>query len=344
MIGKHPPRFVWKLCTCVLALALLSCEERPPQEVEQQQLRRLEGAAMGTYYRISYLGDEPPGLKAGIDSTLEAFNRELSLWVRDSKISVFNRSKEGISLAGTQHFLPNLELARRVSAATSGVYDPTVAPLVQYWGFGTGVRRTTAEIDSVEVRALRLLVGMEHISLEDDFLRKDTVGVALDLNASAKGYGVDLVSGLLNRMNLPNHLVDIGGEMRAGGTKYGRPWRVAIRLPEEDAKAIRSAGTLPLANGRAIATSGNYLEYYRVDGETFSHTINPLTGFVERNRLLSASVLAPDCATADAYATACMVLGPEEALALVERTPELAAYFLVRGEDGALEVVESSRL
>lgn len=162
--------------------------------------------------------------------------------------------------------------------------------------------------------------------------------MALDLNASAKGYGVDLISQLLTQRGRPNHLVDIGGEMRAGGTKNGRPWRVAIRLPEEDALEVAAAGTLPLENGRAIATSGNYLNFYEVDGETYSHTINPRTGYVERNRLLSASILANDCATADAYATACMVLGPDEALRLIEGHPELDGYFLVRAANDSLEV------
>ena len=129
--------------------------------------------------------------------------------------------------------------------------------------------------------------------------------------------------------------------MRAGGTKNGQPWRVAIRLPEENATELAAAGTLPLAEGRAIATSGNYLNFYEVEGEKYSHTIDPRTGLVERNTLLSASVLAGDCATADAFATACMVLGPEAALALIEGRPELEGYFLIGGAGDSLQVVST---
>jgi thiamine biosynthesis lipoprotein len=299
---------------------------------------------MGSYFRVTYMGDSIPGLDERIDSLLDAYNLELSAWVPTSKLTVFNESQEGIDLAQTLHFVPNLELAKRVSRETDGAYDPTIAPLVNYWGFGTGTPRETSEVIMDEVKALLPLVGLGNISMEGTMLRKSSPGVMLDLNASAKGYGVDLISQLLAAAGRPDHLVDIGGEFRSGGNKYGRPWNVAIRLPDADKAKISQAGTLPLSNGRAIATSGNYLNYYEVDGEIFSHTINPKTGLVERNRLLSASVLAPDCATADAYATACMVMGPEKALKLINARPELEGYFLVAGENGGLETVKSSGL
>lgn len=299
---------------------------------------------MGSYYRITYLGDSIPGLQNRIDSLLDAYNLELSAWVPNSKINAFNESESGIDIGGTDHFIPNLDVARRVSKATEGTYDPTVAPLVKYWGFGTGKPRKTATINMLEVNELLLLVGLDKVILEGTMLKKSLPGVELDLNASAKGYGVDLIAQLLTNVDRPNYLVDIGGEMRGGGAKNNRPWNVAIRLPDEDKRKITPAGVLPLSDGRAIATSGNYLSYYNVDGETFSHTINPKTGLVERNRLLSASVFASDCATADAYATACMVVGPERALQLVEANSELEGYFLVRGESGELETVKSSGL
>lgn len=298
---------------------------------------------MGTYYRVTYIGEAIDGLQEQIDSVFVAYNLELSAWEPDSKLNAFNASEVGIDLEGTQHWFPNLEIAQRIYEETDGAYDPTVAPLMHFWGFGTAEHRVSADYDPVEVGALLQRVGMNLISLEGTFLRKEP-GTELDFNASAKGYGVDLVSRLLMDAGRPDHLIDIGGEFRAGGTKYGRDWRVAIRLPDEDRGKVASAGTLPLANGRGIATSGNYLDYYKVGGKTFSHTVNPKTGLTERNRLLSASVLAPDCATADAYATACMVVGPEQAMALVEGKPELEGYFLVRGQDGELEVIKSSGL
>lgn len=328
---------------------LCTCDRAPENAAESpvltpRVLNRLQGEAMGSYFRITYLGDSIPGLREDIDSLLDAYNQELSAWVPTSKLTKFNESSEGVDLENTRHFIPNLELAKRVSRETDGAYDPTVAPLVNYWGFGTGTPRETSEVNLEEVTALLPLVGLGNISMDGTMLRKSMPGVMLDLNASAKGYGVDLISALLAAGGRPDHLVDVGGEMRAGGTKYGRPWNVAIRLPDEDKTKIAQAGTLPLSNGRAIATSGNYLNYYEVEGEVFSHTINPKTGLVERNRLLSASVLAPDCATADAYATACMVLGPERALELINSRPDLEGYFLVAGEDGGLEALKSDGL
>ena len=339
-------RFPLRLLFPFLLFPFLGTCDRA-QKVDTQSppaIHRLSGEAMGSYYRVTYIGDGIPRLQGRIDSLLEAYNLELSAWVPESKLNAFNRSREGIDLAGTRYFLENLELARRVSRETGGAYDPTVSPLVKFWGFGTARPRTTAEATPAEVAALLDLVGLDKISVDGTMLRKAKPGVELDLNASAKGYGVDLVSELLTAADRPDHLIDIGGEMRGGGTKYGKPWNVAIRLPDEDKANIAQAGTLPLSGGRAVATSGNYLNYYKVDGQTLSHTINPKTGYVERGRLLSASVLAPDCATADAYATACMVVGPQRAMALVNEREDLEGYFLVRGEDGGLETVKSAGL
>jgi thiamine biosynthesis lipoprotein len=331
----------------LLTILLSTCDPAPENSAsspEELPLQTLTGEAMGTYYRILYLGEEVEGLVPQIDSLLDAFNQELSAWVPGSLLNQFNESEGGIDLTGSNHFIPNLELARRISVRTQGAYDPTIAPLVKYWGFGGGERRTTAAIDSAEVDRLLELVVLDELTLEEGYLTKPHPEVQLDLNASAKGYGVDLLADLLEKNGRENYLIDVGGEFRAGGDKNGRPWRVAIRLPEEDATTISQAGTLPLAPGQGIATSGNYLNYYKVEGETFSHTINPRTGYVERNALLSASVLAPDCATADAYATACMVLGPKAALELINETPNLEGYFLVGGEDGLMTTVVSNGL
>jgi thiamine biosynthesis lipoprotein len=342
-------RYLLPVVTLLLLPFFCTCDRAPENAAETTiqappPIHRLQGEAMGSYFRVTYVGDSIPGLAERMDSLLEAYNLELSAWVPTSKLTAFNESQEGIDLAQTLHFVPNLELAKRVSRETDGTYDPTIAPLVNYWGFGTGTPRESSEVIMDEVKALLPLVGLGNISMDGTMLRKSKPGVMLDLNASAKGYGVDLISQLLAAAGRPDHLVDIGGEMRAGGNKYGRPWNVAIRLPDEDKAKIAQAGTLPLSNGRAIATSGNYLNYYKVGGEVFSHTINPKTGLVERNRLLSASVLAPDCATADAYATACMVMGPEKALELINARPELEGYFLVAGENGEMETVKSSGL
>lgn len=342
-----------KYWTPFLLLALYACNAPQPSEEKEGDgvvvvdstapIHRFGGEAMGTYYKVIYIGDTLPDIQGQIDSILEAYNQELSAWVPGSILNTFNASPDGVDLGGTLHWLPNLEIAQSVSAETAGAYDPTIAPLVRFWGFGNAAERTSADYDAVELAKLQEKVGMDRIQLEGMFLRKQP-GTELDLNASAKGYGVDLIAAWLTAKGRPDHLVEIGGEFRSGGTKYGRDWRVAVRLPDEDRSRVAAAGTLPLTNGRAIATSGNYEDYYKVDGKTFSHTINPHTGLPERNRLLSASVLAPDCATADAYATACMVVGPEKALELVNRKPDLEGYFLVRGAKGGLQILKSSGL
>ncbi len=334
----------YRTCVPALLVFLLVSGCNAPNDDGYLPAHRINGEAMGSYYRVTYLGEPLPGLQARIDSLLDAYNLELSPWVEESTINAFNRSDTGVSLAPTLHFLPNLELAARVVEETGGTYDPTVAPLVKFWGFGGAEHRTSGVVDTTELDSVRAQVGFSMIRFDDGFLHKMKPGVQLDLNASAKGYGVDLISAMLTAYGRPNHLIDVGGEMRAGGTKNGKPWTVGIRLPDEDATRVAAAGTLPLEQGRAIATSGNYLNFYSVDGETYSHTINPLTGLVERNRLLSASVLADDCATADAYATACMVLGPEAALRLIEGKARLDGYFLVRGANDSLEIVVSSGL
>ena len=328
--------------TLLFPLFFCTCDRADNQPAVSTERQELTGQAMGSYYRVTYIGDSVPNLKYSIDSLLDAYNLELSAWVPNSKISQFNADPRGVDLSGTDHFIPNLNLARQIAEKTNGTYDPTVAPLVNYWGFGTGTPRTTADYDPAEIAALLPLIGLDNIQMKGDSLLKTAPGVQLDLNASAKGYGVDLIAELLNDRGRPDHLIDIGGEMRGGGQKPGGPpWRVAIRLPDEDKTKIAQAGTLPLGGGRALATSGNYLNYYKVDGETFSHTINPKTGLVERNRLLSASVLAPNCATADAYATACMVLGPEAGMELINADDQLEGYFLVRGAAGELTTMRS---
>ena len=136
---------------------------------------------MGSYYRITYLGDSLADIRQSIDSLLDAYNRELSAWVPDSKLSQFNKGDTGVDLTGTLHFLPNLELARTINTQTGGAYDPTVAPLVQYWGFGGGTKRTNTNYDQADIDRLLPLVGMENISVENNYLRKSAPGVQLDI-------------------------------------------------------------------------------------------------------------------------------------------------------------------
>lgn len=298
---------------------------------------------MGTYYSVIYYQtDSLSNLKPSIDSLLIAVNAEVSNWEENSTVSRFNRSEEGLDVSDAAHFLANYELAIGAARATSEAFDPTIMPLVNYYGFGYGPKEVEGGIDTARVLELLDQMGIDKLSMDDDqYLTKTHPQLMLDLGGSAKGYGVDAVSDLLLARGLEIHYVEIGGEVRARGTKPTGPWTVGVNLPEEGAEFAAIVETLPLVD-QAVATSGNYRNYYEEGGQTFSHTINPQTGFPERNRLLSASVFAPNCGLADAYATACMVLGPEEALQLIEQNEELEAYFLVRAEDGGLEARTSA--
>ncbi|PHI18976.1 hypothetical protein CEQ90_15155 [Lewinellaceae bacterium SD302] len=345
----------------LLTIFALSCESTPPEQnkpgeaVQKVATLRLVGETMGTTYSVVLLSGELSAgtdskaylaeLKGTLDSALVALNDEVSNWEKNSTVVRFNASGTGINVVEAPHFLANYRLADRVSAATEGAFEPTILPLTDYWGFGSGRERIEAGVDTAEVIRRKALVGLDKIILEGDtFLRKTVPGVTLDLGGSAKGYGTDLITSvLIERYGLKNFLVEIGGEMFAAGRKAeGQPWKIGINVPREEAAFSAIAETMPLEN-RAVATSGNYRNYYKVGGETYSHTLSPVTGFPERNRLLSASVTAPDCATADAYATACMVLGPEAAMKLIETRPELEAYFLVRDEqdEGMVPLISS---
>lgn len=325
---------------------------------------RITGSTMGTTWsvvmrRSELLGSDsiltnevakfdlsPEAIKHTLDSAMIALNNEVSNWEEGSTVVRFNASESGIGVSRYPHFLANYELARRAHQRTAGAFEPTILPLTDYWGFGSGRERIEAGVDTAEVQRRLARIGMDKIELvADTFLRKLDPTVLLDLGGSAKGYGVDLMVQILReRYGLKNFLVEIGGEMYAAGRKTpSQRWRVGINLPREDAALNALAEAMPLEDA-AVATSGNYRNFYRVEGEVYSHTLNPRTGFPERNRLLSASVIAPDCATADAFATACMVLGPQGARQLIEDQADLEAYFLVSEAGGTMQPVFSSGL
>ena len=338
---------------CVLVAFLLSaCRDEPADVVRPVML---EGKTMGTYYRVTYLDSLQRNWQPGIDSLLVELNQEVSTYIDSSTISRFNRSDDPIDLGLSfeeialsseapdklpfnYHFIKNLTAAREWYRQTGGAFDPTVMPLVNYWGFGYAPKRPVEQVDSLIVDSLRQLVGMEKVRLDGAVLGKSQAGVQLDFSALAKGYGVDEVGFFLERQGVRDYLVDIGGEVRARGlSPRGTAWTVGINTPDPRASTTDVQAAL-LLQDRSLATSGNYRNYYEVAGRKYAHTISPFTGFPELSTLLSASVFAPDCTTADALATACMVLGPEKALALIERLPGIEAYFIVSAQDGSYEV------
>lgn len=303
---------------------------------------------MGTAYRITYGSDSGMSLKTEIEQLLLEINLEVSTYIDTSTIGYFNDAEKGISLRqstntddlleGPNHFLVNFKTAQEVFQTSEGAFDPTVMPLVNYWGFGYTEKKAHSGSDSLAIDSIMRYVGFDKVELRNDSLIKQSPGVQLDFSAIAKGYAVDAIGRMLEAKNIDDYLVDIGGEIRARGLNAkGNIWKIGISLPEESASLTEIQTALTLDN-QSVATSGNYRNFYEVDGVKYSHTINPKIGFPERNTLLSASVFASSCMIADAYATTFMVMGTEDALKLAAELPHIEAYFIYSLEDGLMDV------
>ncbi len=296
----------------------------------------LEGRTMGPIeYHVKYLSSTGIVYQAQVDSLLQAFNQSLSTYIPGSEISRFNKAD---SLAFESPFMhPVLVASRRVHELTEGAFDPTVGPLVNAWGFGPGKRPTA---DTAKVDSLKEFVGYHRIKFTDSYVVKDAAGVYLDFSAVAKGFAVDLVADFLAAKGINDFMVEIGGEVVCrGNNEKGELWLIGVNNPDVSAGDI--AATVHLEN-RAMATSGNYRNFYEIDGRKYVHTIDPVSGRPVQHSLLSASVFAADCMTADALATACMVMGLEKSVALFEQHAELDAIFLYHGADGKLYTYATS--
>ena len=310
-----------------LLLLICSCDRR------KRAVKHFEGQAFGTTYSITCVAnpeDKRPLPHAQIDSLLADLSHTFSIFDTNSIIYRWNKG-EDVEL--NEDFLEVLHISKLVSNATDGAFDCTVQPLVQLWGFGKdGVRHTVAD-DTLA--AVREFIGFQLVDLQGDSIFRKDPRVQLNFNAVAKGYAVDRVADWLVENGFADCLVEIGGEVAARGNKNGKPWKVGIQVPTQTADGAReSFESLPLPDHRAVATSGNYRNYFEEDGVRYTHILDPRTGQPERTNLLSVTVVAPDCATADAYATAFMVLGHEKSAQIVEQHPELEAWFIIAEEDG----------
>ena len=304
----------------------------------QKSIKHFEGQAFGTMYSITCIdnqnGKTDVRLHPQIDSLLADLSHTFSIFDTNSIIYQWNKGEE-VEL--NDDFLTVLRLSKTISTATDGVFDCTVQPLVQLWGFGKdGVRHTVGD-DTLA--AIREFVGFQLVGLQGDSIIRKDPRVQLNFNAVAKGYAVDKVADWLVEHSFTNCLVEIGGEVAARGIKNGKPWKVGIQVPTKTADGAReSFESIPLPDHRAVATSGNYRNYFEEGGVRYTHILDPRTGRPERTNLLSVTVLAPDCATADAYATAFMVLGHERSSQIVKQHPELEAWFIIAEEDGGFTV------
>lgn len=298
-----------------------------------------EGLVFGTMYHFTYQSPRGIDYHDSIKARLKSFDFSLSTYNKASVISKINRNESVVVDSLFKHCFLR---AQGVSEVTGGAFDITVAPLVNAWGFGF---QKKSEITSHLIDSLLCLVGYETVALKDGVVVKENEKTMLTASAIAKGYGVDVVSEYLKSQGVKNFMVEIGGELRCGGvSSKNTRWRVGIDKPIDDPSVVnRELQEVVVISDLAMATSGNYRNFYLKDGKKYAHTIDPHTGYPVQHSLLSASVFAADCLTADAYATAFMVLGVEKSLEIVENSSFLEAYFIYDDGDG-LKVVFTGKV
>jgi FAD:protein FMN transferase len=299
----------------------------------------IAGRTMGTTYHVKVIGgyfSDTDRLRRHVETRLEEINRSMSTYRRDSEISRFNTAaRAGKKFPVSRDFLNVMTVARRIYNLTGGAWDGTVKPLVNLWGFyGKSPRQDVPA--KGEIDALLLRIGFDRIEILDGGLMKKTSDVSLDLASIAKGYGVDEIAALLADDGFHDVLVEIGGEVVARGHKMdGSLWRVGINRPRKDAPLDAVYTALRLKN-RAVATSGDYRNFFQAEGISYPHVIDPRTGYPVKNRVVSVSIIADTCTFADGLATAIMVLGPEKGLSLINRLDGIEGLIVVGNEDGSL--------
>jgi FAD:protein FMN transferase len=313
-------------------LAFTSCQ--------QKQYFQNENFVFGTVYHITYFAKED--LQSGIDAELAKFDSSLSMFNPASTISRFNRWEKGpFDLSEDPWALKVIEESLKLSRQTDGAFDITVAPVVNIWGFGTREKTdpTRAEIDSI-----RSFVSYKLLHLEQKKLTKYDPRIQLDCSAVAKGYACDVVADFLRSRGVHDFLVEIGGEMvMSGHNSEGKNWRIGINKPVEDSTSTNMEWEQKLVlTDKAIATSGNYRNFYIRNGRKYAHTIDPQTGYPVQHSLLSTTIVANDCLTADALATACMVIGADSAMTLIEGMKNVEGLFICDDGQGSHTVRRTS--
>jgi thiamine biosynthesis lipoprotein len=271
---------------------------------------------------VTYQYDED--LEAEVVDKLKEVDAALSMFNEQSTISKINNNQ---AVEPDKMFLDVFQLAQQVSKDTHGAFDITVAPLVNLWGFGF---KHAQEPTKHAIDSLRQFVGYQKVSYDGKTIQKQDPRIMLDCSAIAKGYGTDVVARLMDEKGVKNYLVEIGGEVVTRGISEKRvPWKIGVTKPTDDSLHIgNELQTVLNVTDKAMATSGNYRNFYYKGGRKYAHTINPKTGRPVQHNILSATVLCNQCAKADAYATAFMVMGLDKAREVLERNPDLMVYFI----------------
>ncbi len=299
----------------LISILLAACGKQPEQHIE--------GTAFGTVYHITYMGDRSEKLPRQVDSVLKEINNTFSIF---DTASVISRLNNGDSLEPGANFMHVLQASLAISEQTNGAFDCTCQPLIELWGFGRKNQKQIVPQNQID--SVKQFVGSQLVSIQDGRIVKADPRVQLNFNAIAKGYAVDQVAQFLKKQGYADCIVEIGGEIVALGQKNGQDWKVGIQVPTTTADGATESMESFTLRDRAVATSGNYRNYFEQDGVRYTHILDPVTGKPEQTNLLSVTVIAPDCLTADAYATAFMVLGMEESQKVLNAHPELEAWFI----------------
>ena len=292
---------------------------------------KISGYAQGTDYTIMYYANDSLVTKQGIDSLLNVIDLSMSLYKKGSLINQFNAAKRGIKL---DHFISDvLKRSFEINRDTKGIFDITVAPLVQAWGFGP--KETRIEPDPATIKSILTRVGMQNLKLKDGWLIKLKPDVQIDLNGIAQGYSVDLIADYLNKKGIKQYVAELGGEIRISGPKPdGQAMKIGIEGPDKDGTPI--IRHIAAINTGAITTSGNYRKFHQSGKKKISHLIDPKTGYPLDNEMISVTVYANDAITADGYDNALMAMHLKDAMAFVESRKNLEAYFVYHKKDGTV--------
>lgn len=320
------------MATLAVVLCTTSCQQ------QNKQYFFNSGVVWTTEYHIKY--EATANLNDSIQQIFKAIDKSSSAFNKDSRISAINNNRSDVADA---FFVKLYNKAIEVNRASDGLYDPTVMPLVNAWGFGykNGEMPTAEQIDSI-----LQFVGMEHTSLQGNKISKDDPRVQFDFSSIAKGMACDEVAAMLERNGAENYMVEIGGEVVSRGVNnYGQTWHVSIDMPEPDGSdgVMHKSALVIELDSLAVATSGNYRKFKESGAKKLSHIVNPKTGDSEISNLLSVSIVAPDCMSADAWATACMAMGEEKTKAMMEGNNNLGVMTISVDADGNYVVWSNKR-
>ena len=313
---------------CIIVFYLISFQEN-------EKYFNLHGQTMGTFYNIKIFAPHqhiPESLPAEIEKELAKVNQQMSVFIKDSEINQINRLKANKKIKISHDMSILLNDAQKIYHKSRGAFDPSVAPLVELWGFGQGNISHLPQKTEIEKKLQSVGFGKIKLNQAEQTLQKTTSSTTLNLSAIAKGYGVDKIAQVLDNNQINNYVIEIGGEIRTKGYRDENqsPWRISLTAPIGNGEG--SAYILNLTN-QSVATSGNYRNYHQVGSKRLSHSISPKTGMPIDNNMLSATVITSNCMEADAYATAMMILGKDEGLKLAEQE-HLAVILFTENEKG----------